>query len=230
MFSVDDPKTTQCCSLFADPSIDQKISLLDDESTTVTQAVTKARTTFLPVFISFGFVREPLGLAAWNGVGSDSRKGWGVLFGPDMRWKYIGEIKDGRPHGDGTKFSGDLSSPLRYEGRFFQGKRDGWGRVIDREEVVEQGIYVDDTLEPQGRIVTVTVIKNGQPVDMASFALLCAPAIDHFTATTPDYGSYATALQDLIPAQINKIGKAFGWEPFQRHRIRNMYIRYAVSS
>lgn len=89
IFSVDDPKTAQCCSVCADPALDSSILLLDDGNTTLMQAFTKARTSLLAIFVSFGLVREPLGLAAWSSFGPNGRNVWWVLH------CYLSQTSDG---------------------------------------------------------------------------------------------------------------------------------------
>lgn len=49
--------------------------------------------------------------------------------------RYVGQVRDGKPHGRGTIFYREDDEIMRrsYEGDFFDGKRQGWGTCLYRE-------------------------------------------------------------------------------------------------
>ena len=52
----------------------------------------------------------------------------------NKNWVYVGEVKNGKPHGKGKRSWGDKIT--KYEGQFLNGKEDGYGKLtINNGEV-----------------------------------------------------------------------------------------------
>lgn len=65
----------------------------------------------------------------------------------DVQW-YIGQCKDGKPHGFGRKITrGNI-----YEGFFENGEKDGWGRLICASGTYYIGYFQDDMFHGDGKL------------------------------------------------------------------------------
>ncbi|KYK62005.1 hypothetical protein DCS_03150 [Drechmeria coniospora] len=208
--AVTPPPPISFCSVYADTDVglDKQLLLLDGESTAIKQALVKARGSNQPALLSYGVSKgDHLGLVDWkySGIGGGEST-WGILVDEGAGTKYVGDLRDSLPHGSGTM---RLSNGSTYTGSWFQGTRDGKGTLRRIDETVEyEGIFVDDALRHNGRVITVVVYKDHIPVDTATFAVECV--ID---PTSLDQ------IEAALPKQVAKIAKAFGWKDDESYRL-----------
>jgi hypothetical protein len=190
-----------------DEELDKQLLLLDGESKTIESAVLKARETHQPTLLSYSVSKgDHLGLVDWKSSGIGGDDGWGILVDEAAGTKYIGDLRNSQPHGSGTM---RLSNGSSYSGSWFQGARDGLGSLQRSDGTVEkEGIFVDDDLVQNGRLITVVVYENHVPIDTATFAVECVIA----PATLEQ-------IKAALPKQLAKIAKAFGWKPDQSHHL-----------
>jgi len=67
-----------------------------------------------------------------------------------QKWKYSGEILDGKPHGKG-KMTWDGGTV--YEGEFVNGKRYGKGKITYNDNDVYEGEWADDEMKGIGKMI-----------------------------------------------------------------------------
>lgn len=187
------------CSLYADPLVDDSLFLLDSEKQVVKFAVASARQTFNPWFLSFGLSEETnLGIIDWK---TSDQEGWGILSDPEGNSKYIGDVRDSLPHGSSLM---EYANGTSYEGSWFQGNRDGYGRLRGTGgKVLEEGIFVDNVRQENSLLVNVTVYDNAAPSIRRPSPVLC-----HLPQTIT-----IREIEPFIPAQVEKFAKASDGRP-----------------
>ncbi|KAJ6594418.1 hypothetical protein B0H19DRAFT_1205591 [Mycena capillaripes] len=165
-------------SIYADPARDATLESLDDRAGTLKNALKVARDTRRAVFLTYGRSRSHLGGFVWHAL---NKEGWGVLINPVQKWRYIGDVHLGKPHGRGVM---TYVNQTKYAGDFVYGQRDGVGKILDAEgkEVAGQcGVFIKNVLEPQGVMVEVTYSS----VALNKFAAVCTHV--HRIATVMDW-------------------------------------------
>lgn len=63
--------------------------------------------------------------------------------------RYVGDYKDGKPHGNGILYENNESI---YEGGFFEGKRHGYGISIGQDKTRYEGNWVKGTIDGEGKL------------------------------------------------------------------------------
>ena len=81
-----------------------------------------------------------------------------LLVGCATKGNYVGELKDGKPHGKGTYI---WKNGTKYEGEFKNGKRHGQGNETYSDGVKYEGEWKDGVKHGQG---TKTVPNEGKYV------------------------------------------------------------------
>lgn len=66
--------------------------------------------------------------------------------------RYVGEYKDGKPHGKGKLFGNEGSSFTLYEGGFSEGERNGYGVVISKDNTRYEGNWVNGSIDGEGKL------------------------------------------------------------------------------
>ncbi|KAJ9656123.1 hypothetical protein H2198_005179 [Neophaeococcomyces mojaviensis] len=196
-------------SIYADKLIQADLLGLDGDKKALALVIKDAEQTRSPSLLSYGLITDrDLGIIDWETSGQE---GWGIWIGPDGNKKYIGELRNSQPHGLGIMQYADVEGSS-WQGTWFQGARDGEGTLRKKGKPDQKGIWVDDKLEKDGLEITVTMYNTEEvPVDSAKMFVV-NPKLTMLWPTTED-------LKAVIPAQVRKIARAFGWKDGQRHRL-----------
>ncbi|OAQ65549.1 MORN repeat domain-containing protein [Purpureocillium lilacinum] len=141
------------------------------------------------------------------------QKGWGVYYSPGSNAKYIGDLVDGLPHGKGRM---TYSDGRVYEGSWFRGDWDGPGNLTKGDTILQSGIFVNSKVEDRAVMINVTVYDGDVPVDSATIAVICHQI-------TPPRQQPIPEMKTLIPAQLQKISNALGWQHGQRFRLHTTW-------
>ena len=87
----------------------------------------------------------------------------------------------------------------KYVGDFVNGQRDGWGKIVCKNVIIMDGVFIKNVHVPHGILAEVTVVnKNDIPIQYGKVAL------DRF-------GS--------VRSHVDRIGTIMGWELKQRFRL-----------
>ena len=189
------------CSVYLDKQLEKDLLELDDESLSVNRALQIACSDMCPVFLTYGLVRETTVKAGWNVL---NQEGWGVVINREEGWRYVGDVRNGTPHGTGVITYTDGSV---YRGSWFSGKRDGSGELFPPQSQSvngmptggAKGIFIDNICVRDGIIIKVTVYRSGSPVQSQHVALRKG---------------------DATIAHVDKIGRALDWQLGQLYRLR----------
>ncbi|KAJ7629669.1 hypothetical protein DFH06DRAFT_1480233 [Mycena polygramma] len=182
---------TEWMSLYLDPLCDETLLRLDDQAKTVKKAVQLSRTKHEPIFLTYGRLRGRLGGFTWHIMNQD---GWGVITDS---WRYIGEIRNSKPHGAGIATYVDGT---QYCGSFFLGLPEGPGKILGRDgQELKSGLFYQGKLNSRAVVVEVTAV-NGDDVP-----------IQHEIVTL--------CMGDSLTSYVSQISRAMGWSYKQRARI-----------
>jgi MORN repeat len=145
------------------------------------------------VFLTYGHEQGHMGGLEWNVL---NKEGWGIIINRAEAWRYIGDVHLSKPHGSGVM---SYTNQTKYAGAFVNGRRDGFGKIVDKDGNVMRGILIENAFAPQGVLVEVTVVnKDGIPVQ---------------------YGKVAMNKYDSVRVQVDRIATVMGWELKQRFRL-----------
>ncbi|KAH7106390.1 hypothetical protein BKA62DRAFT_687032 [Auriculariales sp. MPI-PUGE-AT-0066] len=156
-------------SIYADPLHDSMLYMMDDKAGTIKKALGAARNSQQPSFLMYGRLRGHLGGFGWRILNED---GWGVKVNQVERWRYVGDMRNSKPHGTGVMTYADKTE---YHGSFFDGMRDGLGKMFDRDgkqRPETSGVFFKGQLEPRAVMVEVTAVnQHGTPVQCETVTL-----------------------------------------------------------
>lgn len=87
----------------------------------------------------------------------------------------------------------------KYASTFVNGRRDGYGEIINKDGSLVSGIFIKNVFAPHGVLVEVTVVKkDGTPIQ---------------------YGKVALNRFDSVQVPVDRIGTVMGWELNRRFRL-----------
>lgn len=198
------------CSIYADPILMPDILRLDGPKQSIALSLQYSTSSGFASILTRGLLDEYPNTVDWR---SAQRDGWGVTLSPITGTKYIGNLSDSLPHGQGRAMYSDKRV---YDGGWYRGQWDGKGEVTQNGAVLESGIFVDGALEKDGLVLSVTVYDNNVPVDSASMAVVCHDVKKSRPPTIDE-------MESLIPRQATKIADALKWKVGERYRLRTTW-------
>ncbi|KAJ7729477.1 hypothetical protein B0H16DRAFT_1586845 [Mycena metata] len=183
---------TEWISVYLDALCDKALLRLDDQVGTVKKAVQLARTKHEPTFLTYGRSQGHLGGFNWHIMDQDGP--WGVITDS---WRYIGEIRNSKPHGTGIATYVDGT---QHHGSFFFGLPGGPGKILGRDgQELEAGVFYHGKHNSRAIVVEVTAVNQDEVPLQHEVVTLCRG--------------------DSLASYVSQISRAMGWSYKQRARI-----------
>ncbi|ODA79742.1 hypothetical protein RJ55_05336 [Drechmeria coniospora] len=203
-------------TLYADAALDVPLLKLDGTRSSIALALTKARDGAKTVHLKYGYRKANTASKDWTMLNQDW---WGIVVDAKMKTRYIGEMKDGVPHGHGVVTYVDGT---KYDGEWFYGQRDGIGEITRGSRIIAQGLFLDGEYRPEkeaidgellntmlypysSNIIEVNAYRKSEWLGRATMAI----GLDHI------YKVEGTAA---------KIARAMGWKDGQRFQLTPLYL------
>jgi hypothetical protein len=203
-------------SLYADPGLDTQLLKLDGTRSSIALALAKAREGFKTVHLRYGYQGENTTSKDWTMLNQDW---WGIVVDAKMKTRYIGELRDGMPHGHGivTYIDG-----TKYDGDWFYGLRDGIGKITRGSRIIARGLFLDGEYRPEqeaidgelwntllypfsSNIIEIKAYRKSVWLGEATLAI----------GVDPKYSIEETA---------TKIARAMGWKDGQKFQLTPLFL------